>query len=123
VFWNDGEPVEIEWGGFGESVSSSREANALFRGNGNIVGDPHFADPASGDFSLRAASEAIDSGNSQLELQNSRFQEIFGIDVSIIADIGGGRRPLDGNHDGRPEYDVGSDEYDDQPVARMPHGE
>ncbi|MGH8166356.1 MAG: right-handed parallel beta-helix repeat-containing protein, partial [Woeseiaceae bacterium] len=71
VFWNGGEPVEIEWGGFGESVSSSREANALFRSSGNIVGNPLFADPASGEFSLLAASVAIDSGNSKLELQNT----------------------------------------------------
>ncbi len=48
------------WNSDGESVVGGDDAMAQVGKNGNVWGDPRFADPANGDFRLNAGSAAID---------------------------------------------------------------
>lgn len=120
VFWNNGESMDFQWGIHIASASSSKDLNSLFDGKGNVLGDPHFVEASAGNFSLAPMSVAIDSGSTQLESMNSSFREIFGSELTIIRDIGGHNRPLDGNDDGVPAYDIGSHEYAGQADAALP---
>ncbi|PYI81064.1 MAG: hypothetical protein DME26_20495, partial [Verrucomicrobia bacterium] len=61
--------------------------------NGNISVDPHFVDPANGDFHVRPGSATIDAGTSEL---------------APATDLNGTSRPIDGNGDGTAAFDMGS---------------
>jgi len=69
----------------------------LYSGLGNITPEPMFVDPHRGDYRLRPGSPCIDAG----------------IDLGAIfsSDFNGLRRPLDGNRDGAPAYDMGAYEF------------
>jgi PKD repeat protein len=72
-------------------------APTLVAGTGNITAAPLFADLASGDLRLLAGSPCIDAG----------------VDLSAIVptDFSGLPRPLDGNRDGVPRFDMGAHEF------------
>ncbi len=120
VFWNSGEAVYFQWGRRIGSASDSKDLNSLFGGKGNVFGNPQFVDASAGNFRLASMSVAIDSGSTQLEVMNSRFREIFGSELTIIRDIDGSDRPLDGNDDGVIAYDIGTHEYAGQAGAAQP---
>ncbi|MBU1693273.1 MAG: hypothetical protein KKC51_04850 [Verrucomicrobia bacterium] len=65
-------------------------------GEGNIASPPQFLDPASSNFHLAYGSPCIDSGNNL---------------PGITDDIEGTVRPLDGNFNGTPDFDMGAYEY------------
>ena len=54
------------WNSDGESVVGGDDAMAQVGKNGNVWGDPRFADPANGDFRLNAGSAAIDMADGAL---------------------------------------------------------
>lgn len=66
-------------------------------GDGNVADDPQFMDSGDADFRLKYGSPAIDGGS-----------EI----TAPADDLDGVTRPLDGNHDGTNDYDMGCYEYD-----------
>jgi len=65
-------------------------------GTGDISSDPLFVDPSQGDFHLQAGSPCIDTGT--------------GTDAPS-EDFEGDPRPLDGDLDGTPVEDIGTDEF------------
>jgi hypothetical protein len=56
--------IEIDHSDFATRIplATVRDASLITVGPGNVSGDPLFADPATGDFHLRAGSPAIDAG-------------------------------------------------------------
>lgn len=78
------------------SVRNSILADARYRGsNGNFYASPKFIDPAHVDYSLRAASPAVDKGATS------------GTDAGKL-DIAGYPRGADGNGDGTVVTDIGA---------------
>ncbi len=67
------------------------------RGTGNITNEPAFVDFASGNYHLRQDSPCIDVG-------------LF-LTPILTADLNGNPRPLDGNGDGLPYFDLGAYEH------------
>lgn len=65
-------------------------------GQGNITNAPQFMNATSGDYHLAAGSPCIDAGTNI---------------VTVTNDLDGIPRPLDGNGDGTPQWDIGAYEY------------
>ena len=65
--------------------------------DGNLTSDPFFSDPSAGDFSLQAASPAIDQGTHELPLS--------------VLDLFSHQRSVDGDQDGVPQVDLGAIEF------------
>ena len=77
------------------SVTSSLVGTGSYAGqNGNIAGDPLFANRAAGNYALGAGSVCIDAGASSV----------------VYEDAYADSRPIDGNFDGLAAPDMGSDE-------------
>ena len=64
-------------------------------GEGNISAHPCFFDQQNGDYHINFDSPCIDAGT----------------DAGVTGDFDGEPRPVDGDLDGTPEYDMGVDEY------------
>jgi PKD repeat protein len=78
------------------SCTSPMPTNGL----GNITNEPAFMGLATGDFRLRCDSPCIDVGTN--------------LSTTITNDLDGNWRPLDGNGDGLPAFDMGTYEYSPQ---------
>jgi hypothetical protein len=115
LFWRNGDEMMFRWGRFQGPTSDSSDLGSMF-GDGNIVGDPGFADAANADFRLESSSAAIDAAGDSLAALDEEFRERFGGDVSIAADAGGQARPVDGDGDGEAVSDIGSYEYVPSPA-------
>ncbi len=66
-------------------------------GIGNIDANPNFVDPAAGNFHLAPGSPCIDAGTN--------------LSLLVTNDLEGNPRPLDGNGDGTPVFDIGAYEF------------
>jgi len=71
--------------------------NGIPGGTGCITNDPLFMESAQNNFQLRYGSPVIDHGTNIM---------------SVMDDIDGHSRPLDGNYDGSNAWDMGCSEYD-----------
>ncbi|GAG18748.1 unnamed protein product, partial [marine sediment metagenome] len=91
VWGHDGE----DFGGHGYQATYS-DIEMCLPGEGNICEDPHFVDPANGDYHLQPDSPCIDAGT------NEDAPEI---------DFEGDPRPFDGDSDGVAVVDMGADEW------------
>ena len=81
-----------------DDFTSNLIADGEFEGvNGNIAGDPMFADPLNLDFSLQSGSPAIDRGNA-------------GVTLSSL-DLLSHERAVDGDEDGQAQVDLGAIEF------------
>jgi predicted outer membrane repeat protein len=67
-------------------------------GTGNITTEPRFADTVAGDYRLTYGSPCVDSG--------ADLSGLFSVDLLGVS------RPIDGNMDEIPAYDMGAFEYD-----------
>jgi len=74
-------------------IDGYRDSEGEIYGSAYVEGDPLFANPVGADFHLRANSPAIDKG-SAINAPGDDFD--------------GHARPLDGNGDGIPAYDIGA---------------
>lgn len=110
LFWNDGKSIPFEWGRFSGPASDSSDLRSMF-GDGNVVGDPAFVDPASANFNLRETSAAIDAGSDMLAVLDEEYRKVFGADLSIARDAEGRVRPAAGREGGEAIADIGSHEY------------
>jgi len=75
-----------------EVACSVAAIRAIDAGWDPLLGDPHWIDPAAGDYRLGLASAAVDTGTS---------------DGAPAVDLGGAVRGGDGNGDGAPGWDIG----------------
>jgi hypothetical protein len=89
----------------GGTNNSVRNAGAIIiNGPGNIDANPLFANTAATNFHLLAGSPCIDTGtNAAVFLTNEAF--------AVHHDFDRVPRPLDGNGDGAPRWDMGAFEY------------
>ena len=111
LFWNNGNPVTLEWGN-AQAYASTTGFRHFTAGTNNLIANPRFVDAARNDFHLQKTSPAIDMGTTQLATHNATFQQTFGSCVSILRDFDGNVRPVDGNASGTAEYDIGAYEKD-----------
>jgi hypothetical protein len=72
-------------------------------GEGNISADPLFLDPGDDDYHLASGSPCIDMGT----------------DTGLTEDFEGDPRPVDGNMSGTAEYDMGADEFNNEPYGSL----
>lgn len=107
---NNGHPSDITQWDPSEIVNSCSPGLA---GAGNVDANPQFMNAATGNYRLRYGSPGIDAG---LDLT----------DHGIINDLDGVARPLDGDFDAVPAFDIGCFEYDPQTADtdgdRIPDG-
>jgi hypothetical protein len=92
ILWGNGGD-DLEGSGYVVSYSDVEEGVA---GIGNFSLDPLFVNAAAGDYHLRASSPCIDTGTS--------------VGTPPI-DLDGNPRPVDGDLDGFPEWDIGTYEF------------
>ena len=108
--WQDGGSIaivrhcNIEGGQAAASVSSN---SILDWGAGNIDLAPMFANLAADDYRLSAGSSCIDAGTDPLSVVPALavLADRLGVDFDGLA------RPLDGDGDGTPAFDVGAYEF------------
>ncbi len=96
---DSGDSVRIEatlWGsGTWANLADKGGSGSLISGTINMRAVPSFVNPAAKDYHIGAGSAAIDAG----------------VDTGVSVDIDGDVRPLDGDGDDTPEYDIGADEW------------
>jgi len=101
ILWGNG---SVQISGTGVNVTYSLVQGG-YAGEGNLDADPLFVAPVNsslapttaGDYRLRYASPAIDTGNNAV--------------VTASTDLDGNPRPVDGSGDGNPVVDLGAYEY------------
>jgi hypothetical protein len=90
--------ITASFSAFSSAVAASLGSVPAVGSGSNISGDPLFANPAGGDYSLQQSSPLIDKGD-QAGL------------VAGEKDVTGGARVLDGNNDGTAVVDIGAFEH------------
>lgn len=96
ILWNNSLNLQVE-GECAECVQVSySDLGGGWPGDGNIDGDPAFADPGNGDYRLTRTSPCIDAGTDAGAPDH---------------DLDGRHRPLDGNDDGTAVTDMGAYEF------------
>jgi parallel beta-helix repeat protein len=106
ILWNSiGGPGIAGLGPIGNIQYSDVEG---YSGDGTFSMDPHFVDPANGDFHLRADSPCIDTGSNALVLND------------MLYDLDGHPRILDGNGDRLADVDMGTYELAPCPADIAP---
>jgi len=81
--------------GFGAGVPTT----AIDDSNNCVFADPQFVDAAGGDYHLKDTSPCIDAGDNSL------------VPSSVVKDLDGNQRIVDGNNNGTPAVDIGAYEY------------
>lgn len=77
-------------------VTNASNYNGLSPGVGDVNADPQLTNPSVGDYRLLASSPCIDAGF---------------VPNAPPTDFNGIARPLDGNNDGTPAFDIGASEF------------
>jgi len=78
LFYQNGDPVKINWGGTTHTIASTTGFSSFPGGVNNLLEDPSFVNPAANDFHLRAGGAAIDKANYALYDYASEFCATFG---------------------------------------------
>jgi len=102
LFYNGGGSISIRWDTH-VALSSGPAIDGLVRGNGNLIGNPGYRNPAAGDFHVLDSGAGVDQANSRLIALNDRFRLIFGNGVSILRDFDDVSRSSSGT-----DHDIGA---------------
>jgi len=81
LYYQNGEPLAIRWGGTYSSVAEFQQATG--QGQGSIQAGPQFMDAVNYDFRLQSSSPAIGAGTSSGIVQQvfDTFESLYGIDI------------------------------------------
>jgi hypothetical protein len=90
---------EYQWLGVNVTVNQNLDSCDAY---GNIVMDPMFVNPATGDYHLSPGSPAIDAGDNLI--------------VTAVTDLENNQRIWDGNNDNESVVDIGCYEFESIPV-------
>ena len=74
---------------------------------GNMIADPQFLAPASGNYQLAPGSPAVDTGNNSVQAELQAFFEPA-LTSSLATDLNGQPRPMDATGRGYPILDIGA---------------
>lgn len=114
LFYNNGGDVTVLWH-TSSTVSSGSAINSKVGGTGNLIGNPMFRSPGSGDFSVVSGGAGIDRANSDLITLNNQFTSIFGSGSTVLRDYVNNARSATGS-----DHDIGAFESDGAPGNAPP---